>query len=74
MHAEYYEIILCFTALFDLPNLEAVLVVNRYKVLSKWNQIGHTPFMAVIGIDLSTSLKGLDHVAVGCKHDFSLDG
>ena len=49
------------------------LVVNGYKMLSKWNQVGDTPLMTEVGIDLSTSLEGLDHVAVGCKHNFPLD-
>ena len=60
----------------DLPlfsDLEAVLVVDGYKVLSKWNQVGDTPLMAKVGIDLLTSLEGLDHVAIGCKHNFPLD-
>ena len=40
-------------------------------MLSKWNQVGDTPLVAEVGIDLSTSLEGLDHVAIGCKQ-FSL--
>ena len=61
------------TTLLYLPDFEAVLVVDGYKVLSKWNQVGDTPLMADVGIDLSTSLEGLDHVAVRRKHDLSLD-
>ena len=61
------------TTLFYLPDLEAVLVIDGHKMLSKRNQVGDTPPVAEVGVDLSTSLEGLDHVAVGCKHNLSLD-
>ena len=52
------------TTLFYLPNIETVLVVYGYKVLSKRNEAGDTPLVTEVGIDLSTSLECFDHIPI----------
>ena len=52
------------TILFYVPYLEAVLVVNRDQVLSKWKQTDDTPLVAGIGSDFFASCEGVDHTAI----------
>ena len=42
-------------------------------MLSKWKQVDDTPLVSSVAVDLLTSLESLDHIAIRCKDNLSLD-
>ena len=61
------------TTLLYLPDPETVLVVNGNQLLSKWKQTDDITLFTNVGVDLLTSLEGLDHAAIRSKHYLSLN-